>query len=252
MRQQLQISFLSVKIRMSKEFQKRNLFARVAGRLRWEVSKASGRIVRGQNAARVAIDEFLARFDIRMPRKVTMQLKTTGTTGILFPDTKEYAGALHLRICGSGFKDKVYIHLATVAAYCLHNNLYLDWDGDLEGYGGWSEWFMPFQAPSRQEFSSKIEYTPNWVQMSQLGRSILNRYPPTLIRNLWRLNHRTRSHIDIEARKLNLNDSIYAAVQVRRGDKLRIGQVQSISASTIAKAIEDRIESNRFTICSNR
>ena len=76
--------------------------------------------------------------------------------------------------------------------------------------------------------------------MDPLFIQILNRYPPTFIRNIWKLNEATIDSV-ADVRKELLPVKPFASVQIRRGDKLRWSQIQSISAESILNALPDEI-----------
>ena len=81
---------------------------------------------------------------------------------ILFPSDQKYSGILRLRIYGGGLKDKLYVYLATSIAHCIERNLFLDWDGDLEGYGKWDDWFEPFIGKRLEHPLPVVNLVPDW------------------------------------------------------------------------------------------
>ncbi len=68
--------------------------------------------------------------------------------------------------------------------------------------------------------------------MPPLFLSTLKTYPPTFIRHIWRLNESTRKQVD-EHQASMIGTGPYAAVQVRRGDKLQSKKIQLVPAKTI-------------------
>ena len=128
---------------------------------------------------------------ISMPPNIEKRRRELVKSQILFPPDQKYSGILRLRIYGGGLKDKLYVYLATSIAHCIERNLFLDWDGDLEGYGKWDDWFEPFIGKRPEHPLPVTNLVPDWYEMDPLFIQILNRYPPTFIRNIWKLNEAT-------------------------------------------------------------
>jgi hypothetical protein len=132
----------------------------------------------------------------------------------------------------------VYTHLSTAIAWCLANNHDFAWNGDLQFYGNWDDWFLRFWTLDAPPNDAKtICYIPDWQAMAPIGLEILANYPPLLIQHIWRLRPDRRSEVDASLCSLGLNKCRYVAVQVRRGDKIATGQLQLVSSARIAAAI---------------
>ncbi len=192
-----------------------------------------------RSSAKQLINNYSASFPLTLSPKIRArisQLKdTTNHHHILFPTEYKYQGCLRLRIFGCGLKDKIYTHLSTAIAYCLDNDYTLDWDGDLQFYGKWTDWFLPFLPDSnhiRDELPT-IDYTPNWTNMPETGMMILKNYPPSIIQEIWKPNPLLQNHACEASKRFGLDGRCYAAVQVRRGDKLKTGQIQQVRAVAI-------------------
>jgi hypothetical protein len=201
-----------------------------------------GRLARELNPVRSWLLEVFARREIRMPRRLARYRNSLRPGELLFPQNRDYKGILKLEIRGCGLKDKVYIHLATTIAYCLEENLYLDWDGDLEGYGNWSDWFEPFAGPRPLQKFPEILHKPCWKEMSPLFKRILNRYPPTFVREIWRPKASTLESVRELTYQYLPAGCPYAAVQIRRGDKLWANQIQRVSPEAILNATPEELE----------
>jgi hypothetical protein len=84
-------------------------------------------------------------------------------------------------------------------------------------------------------------HQPNWDEMSPLFRKLVRRYSCAFIQNIWHLNEETAR--DVAAIKDSLIPPVkYAAVQIRRGDKMKWGQIQRVPAERIVKAIPEDAE----------
>lgn len=160
---------------------------------------------------------------------------TTDPQAVLFPRDRDYAGVLRLQLRGSGFKDNVYQKLAPTIAFCLDRNYYLQWDGDLHIYGNWADCFVPFWECMDTTRLPKRDFAPIWGESAMLYY-IINRYGTECINRVWKFNAAARTAVDSEIGRLGLPPN-YVSTQVRRGDKLKIGQVPRIPAEEIAAAM---------------
>lgn len=173
----------------------------------------------------------------RFPRPKQSLLRSLGSTeSILFP-SKKYVGTLKVVIRGCGFKDKVFTFLAPAIAYCLENDLYFSWDGDLGDYGNWNQFFLPFWEP--QDCQSPItDFCPNWSDPSTVFRHIASGFSPLIVSKIWRYRPETQRILDEAHRGMTGNKS-YWGIQIRRGDKLRYGGIQAVSAEKILSLLPE-------------
>ncbi len=155
---------------------------------------------------------------------------------LIFPK-KKYSGTLNLVIRGCGFKDKVFTFLAPSIAYCLENQLSLSWDGDLGEYGNWTDFFLPFWEP--QECSIPVtDFCPNWSEPSNVFRRIASGFSPLIVTKIWRYTPEIMSKLDVTLEGITQGKP-FCGVQIRRGDKLRYGGIQPISAEKILSVLPE-------------
>jgi hypothetical protein len=217
-----------------------HLLSRAFRSLRFRTSNAARQTLSSITAAllshRLKREIPLNRDSAQMLRR--RKQECAGSNLVLFPQHVRYAGALRLHLRGSGFKDKVYTHLSTTVSWCLQHNYTLVWDGDLGFYGNWCDWFPKFWSLSNSpDCLSTIEYVPNWASMPLIGLEILGNHPPVLINELWSLLQPQKARVQSTQQMLGLTECCYGAVQVRRGDKITTGQLQTVSAESIAAAL---------------
>jgi hypothetical protein len=180
-------------------------------------------------------DKFCSRFP--SPKKSSLKCLESPNP-IIFPNRK-YSGTLKLVIRGCGLKDKIFTFLAPSIAYCLENDFYLSWDGDLGAYGYWQDYFEPF-AEQIEESQPTFEFLPDWGAPNSIFRHIAYRYSPVLVRKIWNYNSHTASAIRMKLTELTSNRS-YFSIQIRRGDKMRFGAIQSIPAHKILEKIPNQM-----------